>query len=149
MHAALLLTHNALRWVILVAGVMAVARAVQGLTGDRPYAPARRVGVFFMVSLHVQLLTGLLLFVVSPLVHQAMADMKATMADAATRFFIAEHPTLMVIAVIVMTIGSIVAKNAPDDAARHRKLLVFSTVTLLLLLAGIPWQRALVPGMGN
>lgn len=149
MPSALLLTHNALRWVILVAGVMAVVRAVQGLKGDRPYAPARRAGVLFMVSLHVQLLTGLVLFVVSPFVHQAMADMKATMADGATRFFIAEHPTLMVVAVVVMTIGSIVAKNAPDDAARHRKLLVFSAVTMLILLAGIPWQRALVPGMGN
>lgn len=149
MHSALLLTHNALRWIVLVAGVLAIVRATQGLKGDRPYAPARRAGVLFMVSLHVQLVLGLVLFVVSPLVHQAMADMKATMADAATRFFIAEHPTLMVIAVVVMTIGSIVAKGAPDDASRHRKLLVFSVVTLLLLLGGIPWQRALVPGMGN
>ncbi|MCE9601991.1 MAG: hypothetical protein K8S21_07235 [Gemmatimonadetes bacterium] len=149
MPSALLLTHNALRWVILVAGVMAVVRAVQGLKGDRPYAAARRAGVLFMVSLHVQLLIGIVLFVVSPLVHHAMADMKATMADSSTRFFLAEHPTLMVIAVVVMTVGSIVAKNGPDDAARHRKLLVFSAFTLLLLLAGIPWQRALVPGMGN
>ena len=149
MHSTVLFTHNALRWVILVAGVLAIVRAVQGLTGDRPYAPARRVGVLFMASLHVQLLSGLVLFVVSPLVHTAMADMKATMADAATRFFIAEHPTLMVIAVVVMTIGSIVAKNAPDDAARHRKLLVFTVVTMLLLLGGIPWQRALVPSLGS
>ena len=149
MYSSLLLTHNFLRWIILAAGVVAVVRAVQGLKGDRPYAAARRVGLIFLVSLHVQLLTGLVLFVVSPLVHQAMADMKATMADSAIRFFIAEHPTLMVIAVVVMTIGSVVAKNAPDDASRHRKLLVFAVVTLLLLLGGIPWQRALVPGMGN
>ncbi len=149
MHSVLLLSHNALRWLILVAGVLTIVRAVQGLRGDRPYAAARRVGVLFMVSLHVQLLTGLLLFVVSPFIVAAMADMKATMADSATRFFVAEHPTLMVIAVVVMTVGSIVAKNAAEDAARHRKLLVFAVVTMLLLLAGIPWQRALVPGMGS
>ena len=149
MDPALLFTHNALRWVILVAGLLTVAAAVQGLKGDRPYAKARRAGVILMVSLHVQLLVGLVLFVMSPLVHTAMEDMKATMADAGTRFFIAEHPTLMVIAVVVMTIGSIVSKNAPNDAARHRKLLVFTAVTLLLLLVGIPWQRALVPGMGG
>lgn len=149
MHPAFLHTHNALRWVVLLVGLLAIVRAAQGLKGDRPFAPARRVGVFFMVSLHVQLLIGLVLFVVSPLVQTAMANMKATMADAATRFFIAEHPTLMVIAVVVMTVGSIIAKNASDDAARHRKLLVFAVVTMLLLLAGIPWQRALVPGMGS
>jgi uncharacterized membrane protein len=149
MHSALLHTHNLLRWVILLAGLYAIVKSMQGLKGDRPYASARRVGVVFMASLHLQLITGLLLFVVSPLVHVAMSDMKSTMADAATRFYIAEHPTLMVIAVVVATIGSIVAKNAPDDAARHRKLLVFTVVTMLLLLGGIPWQRPLLPGMGG
>lgn len=149
MYSALLLSHNALRWLIVAAGVLTIIRAVQGLKGDRPYAPTRRIGVLFMVSLHLQLLTGLLLFVVSPFIGAAMADLKAAMADSATRFFVAEHPTLMVIAVVVMTVGSIVAKNAAADAARHRKLLVFAVVTMLLLLAGIPWQRALVPGMGS
>ena len=149
MHPALLFAHNTLRWLILGVGVLAIVKAAQGLKGDRSYLPARRLGVIFMASLHAQLLTGLLLFVVSPLVLSAMSDMKATMADASARFFIAEHPTLMVIAVVVMTIGSIVAKNAADDAARHRKLLAFTAVTMLLLLVGIPWQRALLPGMGG
>ncbi len=149
MHPALLHTHNALRWVILVAGVLTLLKAWQGRTGGRDYAAARRAGVVFMASLHLQLLLGLLLFVVSPLVKHAMGDMAATMQDAGTRFFIAEHPTLMVIAVVVATVGSIVSKNASDDAAKHRKLLVFTVVTLLLLLGGIPWQRPLFPGMGG
>lgn len=149
MHPAFLHTHNALRWLVLIAGVITVLQAVRGLKGDRPYASARRTGVLFMASLHLQLLIGLVLFVVSPYVQQAMGNMAATMKDPGTRFFIAEHPTLMVIAVVVATVGSIVAKNATDDAARHRKLLTFTVVTLLLLLAGIPWQRPLMPGMGG
>jgi hypothetical protein len=55
----------------------------------------------------------------------------------------------MVVAVVVATIGSIVAKNAPNDASRHRKALVFTSVTLLLILVGIPWQRPMMPGMGG
>lgn len=149
MHAAFLHTHNALRWVVLIAGVLTLVQAVQGLRGDRPYAAARRAGVVYLASLHLQLVLGLVLFVVSPLIQQAMGDMAATMQDKGTRFFIAEHPTLMVVAVVVATVGSIVAKNAADDAARHRKLLVFTVVTFLLLLAGIPWQRPLMPGMGG
>lgn len=149
MHPFLLHSHNALRWVVLIAGLLTLVKAAQGLRGDRPYAGARRVGVVYMASLHLQLVLGLLLFVVSPLIQQSMANMAATMKDAPTRFFIAEHPTLMVIAVVVATVGSIVSKNAADDAARHRKLLVFTVVTFLLLLAGIPWQRPLMPGMGG
>jgi hypothetical protein len=41
----------------------------------------------------------------------------------------------------------VVAKNAADDAARHRKALLFVLLTLGLILAGIPWQRPLLPGM--
>jgi len=145
----LLFAHNTLRWAILLAGLLTLVKAAQGLKGDRPYAPTRRIGVIFMASLHLQLLVGLALFATSPFIADAMATMAATMQDAPTRFFIAEHPTLMVIAVVVATIGSIVAKSAKDDAARHRKLLVFTALTLLFLLAGIPWQRPLVPGLGG
>lgn len=149
MHPAFLHTHNALRWVVLIAGLLTLLKAVQGLKGDVPYASARRSGVVFMAGLHLQLIIGLVLFVVSPLVQMAMGNMAATMKDPGTRFFIAEHPTLMVIAVVVATIGSIVSKNAADDGARHRKLLAFTVVTFLLLLAGIPWNRPLFPGMGG
>ncbi len=148
MHAALLHTHNLLRWVVLLLGALALVRAYQGVSGDRPYAAARRVGVLFVASLHLQLLLGLALFLVSPMIKLAMTDMRATMSDAATRFFVAEHPTLMVAAVVLMTIGGIVAKNAANDAAKHRKALVFIAITMLILLFGIPWQRALFPGMG-
>jgi hypothetical protein len=148
MHAILLNTHNLLRWVVLALGVLALVKAYQGIAGDRPYAAARRTGILFTASLHVQLLLGLTLFVTSPFIKTAMSDMRTTMADAATRFFVAEHPTVMVAAVVLMTIGGIVAKNAANDAARHRKALVFIVITMLMILWGIPWQRPLFPGMG-
>jgi cytochrome c biogenesis factor len=147
MHPALLHTHNLLRWAVLLFGVLALVRAWRGMAGDRDYAPARRAGVLFMATLHLQLLLGLGLFLVSPFIRMAMTDMRTTMGDAPTRFFVAEHPTLMIAAVVLMTIGGIVAKNA-NDAAKHRKLLIFTGVTLGLLLAGIPWQRPLFPGLG-
>jgi len=147
-YAALLHTHNLLRWFVLVLGVLALVRASQGLNGRRPYAAARRAGVFFMASLHLQVFLGLALFMVSPVVQQGLLNMKASMADASIRFFIAEHPLVMLLAAVLMTIGGIVAKNAPDDASRHRKALVFVAITLAMVLWAIPWQRALFPGMG-
>jgi hypothetical protein len=146
MYAAILHTHNALRWLVLVAGVLAVLRALQGLDGRTPYAAARRLGLTFTAALHLQVLTGLSLFVVSPLIKAAMGDMAGTMGNAPLRFFIAEHPTLMVVAAIVATIGGIIAKNAPDDAKRHRRALAFMVATLALILAGIPWDRPWMPG---
>ncbi|MBX3173056.1 MAG: hypothetical protein KF709_01460 [Gemmatimonadaceae bacterium] len=147
MHAAILHSHNLVRWIVLALGVLAVLRAFQGLSGDRPYAATRKFTAMFMGALHLQLLLGLLLFLFSPTVKAAMRDMAAVMADAATRKVVIEHPTVMVIAAILMTVGSLVAKNAATDAARHRLALIFSGITMALVLWGIPWQRALFPGM--
>ena len=147
MYSAFLHTHNVLRWFVLVLGVLAIVKAAQGMSGDRGYAPARRAGVLFMGSLHLQLLLGLALFLLSPFIEGAMYDMKATMAEAAVRFFVVEHPSVMIAAAILMTIGGIVAKNAANDAAKHRKLLIFAGITMAMVLWGIPWQRPMMPGM--
>lgn len=147
MYSALLHTHNLLRWVVLILGVLTVVKAAQGLSGDRLYATTRRFTAMFMASLHLQLLLGLLLYMNSPAVKAAMRDMEATMADSALRFIVAEHPVLMVVAAIVMTVGAIIAKNAANDAAKHRKALIFAGITMAIVLYGIPWNRALFPGM--
>lgn len=147
MHAAILHSHNLLRWAVLILGVLALVKALQGLSGARPYKAARGAGLLFTAALHVQLLLGLLLLMVSPTVKAAMRDMAATMADPSLRKVVVEHPTVMVIAAILMTVGGIVAKNAADDASRHRKAATVIAVALALVLWGIPWQRALFPGM--
>lgn len=147
MYSALLHTHNLLRWVVLILGVLTIVKAAQGLSGARAYAATRRFTAMFMGSLHLQLLLGLLLYMNSPAVKAAMRDMEATMADSALRFIVAEHPVLMVVAAILMTVGSIIAKNAANDAAKHRKALIFAGITMAIVLYGIPWSRALFPGM--
>ena len=141
----ILAIHNLLRWAVLLTGLLAVVQAARGLDGRTPFARTRPLLLAFTANLHLQLLIGLSLFVVSPTVKAYMADMAWTMRDGSRRFFIAEHPTLMVAAVLLATIGGVVAKNGADDATRHRRALAFTLVTLLLLLAGIPWSRPLLP----
>ncbi|MBM3885556.1 MAG: hypothetical protein FJ361_06880 [Gemmatimonadetes bacterium] len=141
----ILAIHNLLRWAVLLTGILAIVQAVRGLDGRTPFAKTRPILLAFTANLHLQLLIGLTLFVVSPTVKAYMADMAATMRDGSRRFFIAEHPTLMVAGVLLATIGGVIAKNAPDDAARHRRALIFTVLTVLLILAGIPWSRPLLP----
>lgn len=141
----ILAIHNILRWAVLLTGLLALVQAARGLDGRTPFAKTRPLLLAFTANLHLQLLLGLALFVVSPTVKAYLADMAGTMRDGSRRFFIAEHPTLMVAAVLLATIGGVVAKNAADDAARHRRALVFTVITMLVLLAGIPWSRPLLP----
>jgi hypothetical protein len=153
MHTGLLHLHSALRWVILVAGVVAVVRAHRGLVAQQPYA--RAPGSVFVLSLHTQLLVGLVLyFGTSGLVSTFLAAPGPSMKDAVLRFFGMEHLVLMLAAVVVATIGSARARRAADDAAKNRGARLFFAIALILLVLGIPWPfraagagRAWMPGM--
>jgi len=146
MATLLLAAHNTVRWLVLLAGVAALVRALKGMNGGVDYATgAKRAVSLFTMSAHLQLGLGVLLYFVSPNLRHAMADMSYAMSDAGTRFFIVEHPTLMVLAIILATVTGIVARRGPDDQVRHRRAAIGVALALALLLAGIPWQRPLLP----
>jgi hypothetical protein len=90
---------------------------------------------------HLQLLAGLGLWFVSPAVAAARASMGDTMKDPALRRLVVEHPFLMVLAVVAATVSGVLVKKAPHSAAKARKALIGTLVTLALVAAVIPWQR--------
>lgn len=138
--------HNAVRWLVLFLALVALVRALRGINGHVAYeAGAKRALSFFTISTHVQFLLGLLLYGVSPVVRQAMADMRAAMSDAGIRFYIVEHPTIMVLAVLVATATGVLARRGPDDAVKHRRAAIGVALAALLLVAGMPWQRPFLP----
>ena len=58
----------------------------------------RRAAVLFTIALDVQLLLGISLFLVSPLIRRAMSDITVAMRTADVRVFVAEHPAIMLLA---------------------------------------------------
>lgn len=148
MSTGLVHLHNFLRWIILAAAVYAIISAYIGMAKKTEYTKANRIGgIVFTSSLDLQLLLGLVLFGVSPFMKAAMQNMGESMKNSDVRFFIAEHPFMMVAAIVVAHVGTALAKRAPDSATKHKKTAIFYTIALVLLLAGIPWGRPLFPGM--
>ena len=146
MATILLALHNTVRWLVLLAGVVALVRSLQGINGGVDYTTgAKRALSLFTKSAHLQLALGVLLYFVSPNLRHAMADMSFAMADKGTRYFIVEHPMLMVLAIVLATVTGIVARRGPDDQVKHRRAAIGVALALALLLAGIPWQRPLLP----
>jgi hypothetical protein len=136
MYSTVLVIHSWLRWVALVAGVGAVAMALREATLPR----AEKWGLVLMMTLDLQLLLGALLyFALSPFTAQAFNDMSAAMANPQLRFFVVDHPTTMVLAVVVVHVGRIMARKAAAPAAKRTRLLYAFGIALLLMLAGIPW----------
>ena len=138
--------HNVTRWLVLLLALVALVRALKGVSGSVDYASgAKRAVSRFTISVHVQFLLGVVLFGVSPLTRKAMGDVGGTMHDPGTRFFFVEHPTLMVLAIIVATATGVIARRGPDDTVRHRRAAIGVAIALCLILAGMPWQRPLLP----
>jgi hypothetical protein len=125
MHAALLLLHSLLRWVVIFNGAYAVVGASRGR--------ARSAGRWFAIALDVQVLVGLLLYWVSPITSSALANMGAAMQNRVVRFWAVEHGFTMLVALALAHIGLARAKKGKGGAA-----LMF-LLALIAVLIGIPW----------
>ena len=55
------------------------------------------------------------------------------------RFFGMEHFLMMVIAIVLITIGRKKAEKATDALVKHKKIVVWYTIALLIILLAIPW----------
>ena len=142
MASVLLIVHSYFRWLVLLAGVYAVARMAIGQSRNSPLTAAdRTAGRLFVASLDLQLLLGVWLFAVSPVTRGAMKDMAAAMQDAHVRFFVTEHPGLMILALIVAHGASSWSRKAAADRDKFRRAGLGYAFAMGLILAGIPWFR--------
>src|SRR5688572_9922844 len=106
MYTALLIVDSHLRWLILIAALLVVVRALAGVITKRPWGRGDDVAAkVFVHSLSLQLVIGLVLYFVSPFTGPAFADFGGTMRDAGLRFMMVEHQVGMFIAVALAHIG--------------------------------------------
>lgn len=149
MHAVLLGAHNLLRWAVLLAAAFALLRAYRGWLGRRAWERAdRAAGLLFGISLDVQVLLGVVLYLfVSPITRGALGDLAGAFQSAGLRFFVFDHVIGMLVALALVHIGSARARRAAGAQA-HRQAALFYTPAALAVLLTIPWDRALLPGLG-
>ena len=132
--------HSALRWVLLLLIIVTIVKAYSGWQQKREYSVSdNKLSLFTFISFHTQLLVGLILYFVSPTVILAMADMGAAMKEPVLRFYAVEHVTIMSIAIVFVTVGRISSKKMKTDWQKHKRVFVFYSIALLLVLVAIPW----------
>ena len=144
MYTLVLIAHSWARWIALVAGVGATLAAVKD-SEMRPNSRADLWGLLLMMALDIQMLLGLLLYLVlSPFTTQAMENFGAAMRNPQLRFWAMDHMATMFLAVILVHVGRVLARKAKTpDAKRMRLVVCFGLATVAMLL-GMPW-----PGLPN
>lgn len=141
MYDFVLLLHSWLRWVVVILAVLVLFRALMGVMNKSAFSAADdKASLFFMISCDVQLLIGLLLYVfLSPITAAAFQDFGSAMKDATLRYFAVEHLSMMLIALVLVHIGRSRSKKATTDLAKHKALLIYYGIAVLLMFASIPW----------
>jgi hypothetical protein len=126
MYPTILIVHSWVRWLVILAGVWAVIEASRGRARGRS-------SLLFTVALDVQLLLGGLLYgALSPVTRSALAAGGEVMKNPVWRFWVVEHPALMILAVVFGHVGRVAAR-------RGRRALVWYVLALLAVLAAVPW----------
>jgi hypothetical protein len=146
MFAPLLLLHSWLRWLVLLAAVNAIGRAIGGHQSGRPWGTGdEQAGKWLVILFDIQFLIGLIIYLaLSPTTQAAFGDFGAAMKDSQLRFFAVEHLVGMLAASALFHIGRTKTQKAPA-ASRHKIALIFFGLALFITLVSIPWPFSPAP----
>ena len=144
MYSSALWLHSLLRWAVLFTGLVAWFRAIGGKTVTRPWTPQDDLwGLLLTISVDLQLLIGAALYLfLSPITKMGVRNFAAAMRSDAARFFTAEHPAAMIIAIVLIHVARVRIRKAADAPRKHRIAMIFFGIALVLMIISIPW-----PGM--
>jgi hypothetical protein len=92
--------------------------------------------------MHIQLFIGLAWYFMSPAYkHLKEIGMGAAMKDSLTRLLAVEHPLLMLIAIVLITIGFSKHKKKDTAAAKFKTISIYYGIALVFVLSRIPWSQ--------
>ncbi len=130
-YSFLLHLHSGLRYIVLLLVLVAIIRAWAGWLGKQPFTDGnRKLNLFALISVHTQLIVGLVLYFLSPFV-QFNAE---TMKTHDTRYWTVEHLTGMLIAIVLITIGYSKSKRASTPESKHKTVALFFTIALAIVV---------------
>ena len=130
----LIKSHSGLRWVVLGLLVAAIVNATRKKNSGIYTDGDRKLNLFAMVFLHIQLLIGLVLYFTSPKV-----NFEYLFDSSLNRFYGLEHVFGMLLAIILATVGHSKAKRADQAGRKHRTIFIAYFFALILIIASIPW----------
>lgn len=132
--------HNLLRWAVLLFGLWTVLNAASGHFSKRNFSRQDNLSnLFFMISCDIQLLLGIILLVQNGWLSQFGEGMGTVMKNPVSRFFTVEHAFIMIISWVLVHVGRSSVKRASSDALKHKRMLIYFGIAMLLILVSIPW----------
>ena len=129
--------HSGWAYIALLLLIIATANALIGMLSKKEFtARDRKIALFGLIGIHIQLLVGIILYFVSPLGFASFGQM----ADKALRLTSLEHPLINIIAIALITIGWSKHKKLTTSETKFKTFTIFYGLGLVLILSRIPWS---------
>lgn len=130
----LLKTHSVLRFAVLALLLWVIIKGLSGWFGKKTFEKSdEKPPLFLLISAHIQLLLGFALYFVSPWVRFGAGVMK----EKLYRYWTVEHISLMIIAIVLITIGKSSLKRLTTAEAKYKRMAIFNIIALILIIVAI------------
>lgn len=134
--------HSYWAYLVLLILIFAVVNAIIGFTQKKQFTDKDlRIGLFALIATHIQLLIGFIWYFMSPWFELLTTDAATVMKTKEVRLLAVEHPLMMIIAIVLITIGWSKHKKKTTDTAKFKMFAIFYGVGLLVILSRIPWNN--------
>lgn len=131
--------HSYLAAVLLLLLLIASIYALVGWLKQNEFSgKSKGVLLIGLIATHIQLIMGIIIYFISPLGISNFS--KEIMANSIGRLYALEHPLMMLIGVVLITIGYSKSKRAEGDRSKFRIAGIFYTIGLVAILSRVPWH---------
>ncbi len=132
--------HSGWAYIVLLVFVIATFNALIKFFGNKEYGAIDfRLGLFTLITMHIQLILGIILWFTKGYFDEMSVG--EVMKSDAVRKLAVEHPTLMIIAVALVTIGYSKHKKKLVSKPKFKLLAIFYSIALAAVLYMIPWNQ--------
>jgi len=134
--------HSYWAYIVLIVLIITVITAIMGWLSKKEYkANNLRIALFALIAAHIQLIIGFIAYFTSDF-YATMSNigMGEVMKNSELRKPLVEHPSMIIIAIILITIGFSKHKKKTTDKAKFETISIFYGIALLIILGMIPWK---------
>lgn len=140
MYQTLTFLHSQTRWLVLLSLMYAIFRAFKGYFSDRKFTGAdNSVRHWAATIAHVQLILGMVFYLKSPVIQYFWKNFNAAKESFEHLFFGMIHISLMIAAIMIITIGSALAKRRLTDKEKFKTMGIWFSIALIVIFIAVPW----------
>lgn len=130
--------HILLPYLLLLLPLLAIVVSLVKEKNETVSGKPSKLVLFALIFTHIQLLVGLALLAMN------FAAISGTgvniMKDAAVRMKLVEHPIMMIVSVVLITMGYSKAKRATNGRERAKKIAIFYGLGLLVSVVAMSYM---------